>query len=106
MLLTFYFSQLLDLIFFQKISRKQPIGGSGRNAQMVRNFGVRAGPKRISFDRDCREALQAGIDKLADAVSVTLGPKGFSDRSCCSSLFFRFPLEFLCFEGKSILCCY
>ncbi|EOX96921.1 TCP-1/cpn60 chaperonin family protein isoform 4, partial [Theobroma cacao] len=33
-------------------------------------------PKRISFGRDCREALQAGIDKLADAVSVTLGPRG------------------------------
>lgn len=38
---------------------------------------VRAGPKRISFDRECREGLQAGIDKLADAVSLTLGPKGF-----------------------------
>lgn len=37
---------------------------------------VRAGPKKISFGKDCREALQAGIDKLADAVSVTLGPKG------------------------------
>ncbi|CAA6669897.1 unnamed protein product [Spirodela intermedia] len=37
---------------------------------------VRAGPKRISFDNDCRSTLQAGIDKLADAVAVTLGPKG------------------------------
>lgn len=37
---------------------------------------VRAGPKKISFGKDCREALQAGIDKLADAVSLTLGPKG------------------------------
>jgi chaperonin GroEL (HSP60 family) len=37
---------------------------------------VRAGPKRISFGRECREALQAGIDKLADAVSITLGPRG------------------------------
>ncbi|KAK1281855.1 hypothetical protein QJS10_CPB22g00340 [Acorus calamus] len=39
-------------------------------------FRVRAGPKRISFDGDCRKALLAGIDKLANAVSVTLGPKG------------------------------
>ncbi|KAJ4702494.1 RuBisCO large subunit-binding protein subunit alpha, chloroplastic [Melia azedarach] len=37
---------------------------------------VRAGPKKISYGKECREALQAGIDKLADAVSVTLGPKG------------------------------
>ncbi|KAK0579021.1 hypothetical protein LWI29_019767 [Acer saccharum] len=37
---------------------------------------VRAGPKKISYGRECREALQAGIDKLADAVSLTLGPKG------------------------------
>lgn len=37
---------------------------------------VKAGSKKISFGRDCREGLQAGIDKLADAVSLTLGPKG------------------------------
>lgn len=37
---------------------------------------MRAGPKKISFGNDCRKALQAGIDKLADAVVVTLGPKG------------------------------
>lgn len=43
---------------------------------MLRSLTVRAGPKRISFGGDCREALQAGIDKLADAVSVTLGPRG------------------------------
>ncbi|XVE94256.1 hypothetical protein REPUB_Repub01dG0265900 [Reevesia pubescens] len=47
-----------------------------RKPLMVRSLMVRAGPKRISFGRDCREALQAGIDKLADAVSVTLGPRG------------------------------
>ncbi|XP_010695947.2 chaperonin 60 subunit alpha 2, chloroplastic isoform X2 [Beta vulgaris subsp. vulgaris] len=39
-------------------------------------FFVRAGPKKITFDSKCREALQAGVNKLADAVSVTLGPKG------------------------------
>lgn len=37
---------------------------------------VRAGGKRILYGKDSREALQAGIDKLADAVSVTLGPRG------------------------------
>lgn len=39
---------------------------------------VRAGPKRISYGKECREALLSGIDKLADAVSLTLGPKGKS----------------------------
>ncbi|KAL3833795.1 hypothetical protein ACJIZ3_008531 [Penstemon smallii] len=39
-------------------------------------FLVKAGPKRIEFDRKCRDALLSGINKLADAVSVTLGPKG------------------------------
>lgn len=47
---------------------------------------VRAGPKKITIDTKCRKALQAGIDKLADAVSVTLGPKGrnviLSDSKC------------------------
>lgn len=37
---------------------------------------VKAGAKRVSFDKECRQGLVAGIDKLADAVSVTLGPKG------------------------------
>jgi chaperonin GroEL len=33
-------------------------------------------PKILSFDEDARRALERGIDKLADAVKVTLGPKG------------------------------
>lgn len=37
---------------------------------------IRAGPKRVSFDKECRNGLLAGINKLADAVSVTIGPKG------------------------------
>jgi chaperonin GroEL len=32
--------------------------------------------KQLKFDEDARHALEAGIDKLADAVAVTLGPKG------------------------------
>ncbi len=32
--------------------------------------------KEISFDRDAREKLRAGVDALANAVKVTLGPKG------------------------------
>jgi chaperonin GroEL len=33
-------------------------------------------PKILSFDEDARRALERGVDKLADAVKVTLGPKG------------------------------
>lgn len=32
--------------------------------------------KNIIFGEEARKALQAGVDKLADAVKVTLGPKG------------------------------
>ena len=32
--------------------------------------------KEISFDRDAREKLRNGVDALANAVKVTLGPKG------------------------------
>ncbi len=32
--------------------------------------------KNILFGEDARKALQSGVDKLADAVKVTLGPKG------------------------------
>ena len=32
--------------------------------------------KQIRFDTDARAALQRGVDKLADAVKVTLGPRG------------------------------
>ena len=32
--------------------------------------------KEISYDVEARNALMAGVDKLADAVKVTLGPKG------------------------------
>lgn len=37
---------------------------------------VRAESKDILFDQDSRKRMQAGINKLADAVGVTLGPRG------------------------------
>ncbi len=33
-------------------------------------------PKILEFDEDARRALERGVDKLADTVKVTLGPKG------------------------------
>ncbi len=32
--------------------------------------------KKLKFDTDARRALEAGVNKLANAVKVTLGPKG------------------------------
>ncbi|MFS7907258.1 putative groEL-like equatorial domain superfamily [Helianthus anomalus] len=43
-----------------------------------RRFAVRAAAKDIEFDQRSRAAMQAGIDKLADCVGLTLGP-----RVCC-----------------------
>ena len=39
--------------------------------------------KEIKFGADARAALEAGVNKLADTVKVTLGPKG-----CCSRQIF------------------
>ena len=33
-------------------------------------------PKILKFDEEARRGLEAGVNKLADAVKVTLGPKG------------------------------
>src|SRR5881398_2833453 len=32
--------------------------------------------KVLKYDEEARRALEAGVDKLANAVSITLGPKG------------------------------
>ncbi|KAL7115829.1 hypothetical protein ACP275_04G205200 [Erythranthe tilingii] len=44
--------------------------------QAKNRFVVRANAKEIAFDQKSRSAMQAGIDKLADAVGLTLGPRG------------------------------
>ena len=31
--------------------------------------------KQLKFDEEARRALEAGVNKLADTVKVTLGPK-------------------------------
>ena len=33
-------------------------------------------PKQLVFDSKARDALKRGVDQLAEAVKVTLGPKG------------------------------
>ncbi|EPS67631.1 hypothetical protein M569_07141, partial [Genlisea aurea] len=44
--------------------------------QAKSRFTVRANAKEIAFDQKSRSAMQSGIDKLADAVGLTLGPRG------------------------------
>ncbi|XP_042023340.1 chaperonin 60 subunit alpha 2, chloroplastic-like [Salvia splendens] len=56
--------------------KSNPNGLWQRNSVRKVMVVVRAGPKRIEYDKKCRDALLSGINKLADAVSVTLGPKG------------------------------
>ncbi|KAF0898481.1 hypothetical protein E2562_008082 [Oryza meyeriana var. granulata] len=45
-------------------------------ARLRCRLAVRADVKVISSGEACRRGLASGIDKLADAVAVTLGPKG------------------------------
>lgn len=71
---------------FGSLGRSYVAGQRGSYGKLV----VRAGAKEILFDRESRSALQAGIDKLADAVGVTLGPRGdvgsLSPLSSCRGL--------------------
>ena len=36
--------------------------------------------KLLKYEEDARRSLEAGVNKLADAVSITLGPKGSGNR--------------------------
>ena len=37
--------------------------------------------KKIVFNEEARRSLQRGVDALADAVKITLGPKGRDRKS-------------------------
>ncbi|MEG2338996.1 MAG: hypothetical protein RSB70_02105 [Clostridium sp.] len=39
--------------------------------------------KTILFNEEARRSMQRGVDKLADTVKVTLGPKGRNGATCC-----------------------
>lgn len=47
-----------------------------RSPVSVDRASVRLDAKRVTFREESRRALVAGINKVADAVRVTLGPKG------------------------------
>ncbi|KAK4709332.1 hypothetical protein R3W88_030257 [Solanum pinnatisectum] len=58
----------------RKVSQLQ--GQRFGNKGAKNRFVVKACAKEIAFDQKSRSSLQAGIDKLADAVGLTLGPRG------------------------------
>jgi TCP-1/cpn60 chaperonin family len=58
---------------------------------------TRAAAKDIIFSDDSRRAVQRGINQVADAVGVTLGPRGTAD--CCAHALSR--LSGACLRGKS-----
>lgn len=43
--------------------------------QALHQVQVRHFAKEVKFGVDCRAAVLSGVEKLADAVQVTLGPK-------------------------------
>ncbi|KAK9068639.1 hypothetical protein SSX86_012754 [Deinandra increscens subsp. villosa] len=53
--------------------------------QSTRRFAIRSAAKNIAFDQRSRAAMLAGVDKLADVIGLTLGPRaikapGFGER--------------------------
>nr|GMD26513.1 chaperonin 60 subunit alpha 2, chloroplastic [Ipomoea batatas] len=67
------FSHLIPL---RSEPNQRPFALSFWKSKANRRMQVVAGAKRIVYGKECRQGLLVGINKLADAVSVTLGPKG------------------------------
>ncbi|XP_072986563.1 ruBisCO large subunit-binding protein subunit alpha [Typha latifolia] len=64
---------------FRSSPRQEFLGrraSPGQRPNGRRQLVVRAAAKDIAFDQSSRSALQAGVEKLANAVGVTLGPRG------------------------------
>lgn len=67
---------------------------------------VKAEAKDIWFDNASRAKLQAGINKVADAVGVTLGPRGaallLSAHSCVNNGFKACPTGLSLWGGGAV----
>ncbi|MBO7101277.1 MAG: hypothetical protein J6V98_04570, partial [Bacteroidales bacterium] len=48
----------------------------GEKKKIIKIERKRKMAKQIVFNNDAREQLRKGVDELANAVKVTLGPKG------------------------------
>ncbi|KAG2293237.1 hypothetical protein Bca52824_039906 [Brassica carinata] len=97
---------LMSLDIQEKLS-----GGNQQKGQRVsyrkasRGFSGRASIKEISFDQSSRPSLQAGIDKFADDVGLTLGPRGirYNLNVRCTKLCLSFVLTLWSFTREK--CC-
>src|SRR2546430_8405005 len=49
---------------------------TGRLFTYHKQEGGRSMAKQLAYDADARSALKRGVDKVADAVRITIGPKG------------------------------
>ena len=61
--------------------------------------------KEIKYGAEARAALEAGVDKLANTVRVTLGPKGRNvvlDKLCAHILECILQLDLFC-DGHTIV---
>lgn len=78
----FSFSSLLSLVADSVCGEQESVRRlsqgqrPGCRAPSASRFVVRANSKEIAFDQSSRSSIQAGVEKLADAVGVTLGPRG------------------------------
>lgn len=68
----------------RSVTQSQRGQNFGKNQHRKNRFVVRANAKEIAFDQKSRSAMQIGIDKLADAVGLTLGPRGNSWKTVIS----------------------
>ncbi|KAF8395253.1 hypothetical protein HHK36_019195 [Tetracentron sinense] len=71
-----YFIWICNVSMQESLRRRVNQGQKLNYRTSSSRFFVRAQAKEIAFDQSSRSALQAGIDKLADAVGLTLGPRG------------------------------
>jgi len=66
----------------QALSGPKVTARTARAAGARSGLRVRADAKQLTFDMKSRIKIQQGIDMLADAVAVTLGPRGASRDVC------------------------
>ena len=64
-----------------KVARRV-VGGSSSATRVIR----RHAHKDVKFSNEGRASILAGVDVLANAVSVTLGPKGMSRPFCRTAI--------------------
>lgn len=65
-----------NIIVLRSGMQREGLRRRASQGQRLRQLVVRAKAKEIAFDQASRSSLQCGVEKLANAVGVTLGPRG------------------------------